>query len=109
RCETALPPQIFSGPQSDRDGVQQTQSASAKSSRANYSASLTQDRCPHGRIQSARMRQLLPTCRLRFHVTGIRSNRAGPKGCSFSTEPLATDANAAARTRGLRSPKYREG
>ena len=54
-------------------GVQQTQSASTKSSRANHSASLAQDRCPHGRIQSARMCQLLPTCRLRFHVTGIRS------------------------------------
>ena len=51
----------------------QTQSASTKSSRANHSASLTQDRRPHGRIQSARMRQLLPTCRLRFNVTGIRS------------------------------------
>ena len=26
-------------------------------------------------IQSASVRQLLPTCRIRFHVTGIRSNR----------------------------------
>src|SRR6185437_10361603 len=65
---------VFAGPQSDRDGVQQTQSASTKSSRANHSASLTQDRRSRGRVQSASVRQLLPTCRLRFHVTGIRSN-----------------------------------
>ena len=37
-------------------GVQQTQSASTKSSRANHSASLTQDRRSHGRIQSASVR-----------------------------------------------------
>ena len=30
---------------------------------------LAPDRCPHGRIQSARMCQLLPTCRLRFYMT----------------------------------------
>src|SRR5579862_7901763 len=76
-CEAALPAEIFSRPQSDRDGVQQTQGASTKSSRANYSASLTQDRRPHGRIQSPRMRQLLPTCRLRFNLTGIRSKSSG--------------------------------
>ena len=35
---------------------------------------LAPDRCPHGRIQSARMCQLLPTCRLRFYMTGIRSS-----------------------------------
>ena len=51
--------------------------ASTKSSRANHSASLAQDRCPHRQIQSARMCQLLPTCRLRFHMTGIRSSSFG--------------------------------
>ena len=72
----ALPPQIFAGPQSDRAGVQQTQGASAKSSRANHSASLAQDRRPHGQIQFARVRELLSTCGLCFYMTGIRSSLA---------------------------------
>ena len=43
---------------------------------------LAPDRCPHGRIQSARTCQLLPTCRLRFYMTGIRSNYTN--GCTES-------------------------
>ena len=35
-------------------------------------ASLAQDWRYRDRIQPSRMDQLLPTCRLRFHVTGIR-------------------------------------
>jgi transposase len=45
-----------------------------KSSRTNHPASLAQDRRHRDRIQPARMHQLLPICRLRFHVTGIRSS-----------------------------------
>ena len=97
--ETALPPQVFAGPQSDRDGVQQTQSASTKSSRANHSASLTQDRRSRGRVQSASVRQLLPTCRLRFHVTGIRSNLS--KDALASSSPThGRAAIAASQDRG---------
>ena len=47
-----------------------------KSAERTIPASLAPDRCPHGRIQSARMCQLLPTCRLRFYMTGIRSRLA---------------------------------
>ena len=39
----------------------------------------TQDRLSRGRVQSASVRQLLPTCRLRFHVTGIRSSQDRPQ------------------------------
>ena len=47
---------------------------SAESSRANHSASLTRGSAPSSRIQSARMCQLFQTCRLCFHMTGIRFN-----------------------------------
>ena len=74
RCNAALPSQIFSGPQSDRAGVQQTQGASTKSSRANHSTSLAQDRRSDGCVHPARMRQLLQACRICFYMTGIRSS-----------------------------------
>ena len=46
---------------------------------------LAPDRCPHGRIQSARMCQLLPTCRLRFYMTGIRSRSIKGAGLIIKT------------------------
>lgn len=46
----------YSPSQPDRASLQQTQGASTKSSRANHSASLAQNRRPHGQIQFARVR-----------------------------------------------------
>ena len=83
RREATLSAQIFAGPQPDRASLQQTQGASTKSCRANHSAPLPQDRRACGRIQPARMHQLLPPCRLRFYVTGIRSS-APPKPSPFN-------------------------
>src|ERR1019366_4914247 len=53
--------------------VQQTQGASTKSSRANHSTSLAQNRRSDGCVHPARMRQLLQACRICFYMTGIRS------------------------------------
>ena len=46
-----------------------------------HPASLAQDWRHRDRIQPARMHQLLPTCRLRFHVTGIRSKFSAVANC----------------------------
>ena len=52
---------------------------------------LAPDRCPHGRIQSARMCQLLPTCRLRFYMTGIRSRFQERQRCARALNCLVAD------------------
>ena len=57
-------PKYSPGSQPDRASLQQTQGASTKSGGANYSAPLAQNCNACGRIQPARMHQLLPICRI---------------------------------------------
>jgi hypothetical protein len=70
-----LSPQVFSRPQPDRTGLQQTQIASAQGSRAYHSASLASDRPRCYRFQRAGMQELLSPRGLRSNMTGIRSSR----------------------------------
>src|SRR5262245_50916038 len=69
-----LSSEVFAGPQPDRAGLQQTQSASAQGGRAYDPAALASDRSRRYRFQPARMQELLSPCRLCSYMTGIRSN-----------------------------------
>src|SRR5262245_25124381 len=68
-----LSSEVFAGPQPDRAGLQQTQSASAQGGRAYDPAALASDRSRRYRFQPARMQELLSPCRLCSYMTGIRS------------------------------------
>src|SRR5262245_12783694 len=65
---------VLAGPQPDRDAVQQIQSISAKGRRANCPWSLPSDTFVRANCQSQGMSQLLQTCRLCGHMTGICSS-----------------------------------
>jgi len=71
-----LSPKVFSRPQSNRTGLQQTQVASPQGSRAYHSASLASDRSRCYRFQRAGMQELLSPCGLRSNLTGIGSRSA---------------------------------
>src|SRR5271169_4046878 len=72
-----LSSEVFAGPQPNRIGLQQTQGASAQGGRAYDLAPLASDRSRRYRFHRTRMLQLFPTCRIRFDMTGIRTNVSG--------------------------------
>src|SRR5882757_10565964 len=75
-----LSSEVFTGPQPDRAGLQQTQGASAQGGRAYDSAALASDRSRGYRFQPTRMQELLSPCRLCSNMTGIRSNMRNAVG-----------------------------
>src|SRR5262249_15276444 len=73
-CDRVLSATVFAGSQPDRAGFQQTQSAPPKGRRAHSSETLAQNSRAPANYKRRGMPQLLPPCRLRFNVSGIRSN-----------------------------------
>src|SRR5215471_12868768 len=69
-----LSPEVFSRPQPDRTGLQQTQGASAQGGRAYHSASLASDRSRRYEFQRAGMQELFSPCGLCSNLIGIRSS-----------------------------------
>src|SRR5215472_8015665 len=91
--------EVFTGPQPDRAGLQQTQGASAQSGRAYNSATLASAHCY--RFQPAGRQELLSPCRLCSNMTGIRSrlhfsSKGYPQTLSFAS------ALAVSRTESMR-------